>query len=247
MKNCIFSPVCQIAQSNNDNTLYEQEFNIVSNERLSNRKLFAKTNGNFPTCGVVCPMWSLSKYLMDKNDLYGTNVLSMATRSNMQQCQKLFETTFNDDDCCVTCIPKTLSCLDTANLLTYYGICTTWKYSVRYITVYNFNFINYLDCERASWSTSIGEVSPELTFMRNLINSKFEDYTARNILIISGIEYTNFKDTESSLLMKILGIRKSKRLPTIIVCPDPSYNLMGEGFLFNRLVSILEEHKENCL
>lgn len=234
--------MCQFAQSENDNTLFEEEFNITDNDRISYRKLFSKSNGNSFNCGQACPMWNLSETLMRKNRLMGKNIPALANRLIMTQCRKVLEQAVNDPNHAVMCSGNNNNFNELADLITYCGICSLWKNSVRSVPVYNLNFASYLDADRGSWNINPDNISNDLIFQRNMINGKSEDSSNYNVLIISGIDYLNFKDFESSSLLKILGTRSSLQLPTVVVGPEPSL-IIGTGQLFSKLTGVLQEHK----
>ena len=246
MKNCIFSPICHFAQCTNEGNLYEQEFNINNNDRVAVRKLFSKSNGNYYDCGVVCPMWNLSSILLKTNKLEGTNIFSKMTPVLSEECRKLFDKVSIEGSTLCYCIPRKVNLNDAASLLTYYGVCATWRFSVRWTPIYHLNLLSYIDREKGSWGLDVQDINNELLFERNMINSKFEGSNHANYLVVSGLEYINFKEYESNILLKIIGTRTSHNLPTIIVGPELS-SLMGNGPVFNRITGILQDAKESCL
>lgn len=243
MKTCIFSPICQFAQPENDNTLFEEEFNVTENDRINYRKLFSKTNKNSFVCGEACPMWNLSESLLRKNNLLNKNISAFARRSRMAECRKVLEQAVNNPGYALMCIGSNgVNLNELSDLLTYCGICSLWRSAVRRVPIYNLNFSSYLDADRGSWNINPDSIDNDLLFKRNMINGKSDGGVESNILIISGIDYVNFKDYESSLLLKIIGTRNSTQFPTLIVGPEPS-TLLGTGQLFSRLTGVLQEHK----
>lgn len=242
MKTCIFSPICQFAQCENDNRLFEHEFNMSNDDSMYFRKLFSKTNGNIDNCGPACPMWNLTESLMSKNNLIDRNVPSMITPQIIKQCKRIFEEAMEYPSSAIMCVSKQLSSHEFADVFTYYAICMLWRMYVGRTAVYNLNFSNYIDNEKDSWNINGDNIDPELQFKRNIISGKVDGTIKKNMLIISGIDYINFKDFESGQLLKVLGTRRTNQMPTVVVGPEPS-TILGTGQLVNMLTGVLQEHK----
>ena len=62
-----------------------------------------------------------------------------------------------------------------------------------------------------------------------------------NVLVISGIDYVNFKDFQSQKLLQLLQDRERKRKATIIVSPKVE-NIMGGGKMYDLLLSKLRSN-----
>ena len=241
MKTCIFSPICQFAQFEKDNIVFEHEFNFSNDDSLYFRKLFRKSNGNVSECGVSCIMWNLTESLLSKNRLLSRNTLSLATPKLMGQCRKIFDKAMEHPEWALMCVPTHLSYDEFAAIFTYHAICTLWRMYVGRTAVYHLNFSEYLDSERKSWNIN-DDIDSDLIAKRNVIAGKTDGVIKKNMLVISGIDYVNFKDYESSSLLKILGTRRSNQLPTIVVGPEPS-TILGTGQVMNALTGVLQEHK----
>ena len=59
------------------------------------------------------------------------------------------------------------------------------------------------------------------------------------VLIISGLDYIQFKDFHAQTILNIIQDRTSHNLPTYIVSPKIT-TLVGSGIFFGRLKQIME-------
>lgn len=129
---------------------------------------------------------------------------------------------------------KTVITKDTvqdADLITYCGICKNWKGSRLHCTVYNLKYSQYIEMMKKSWSTK--SEPTELEYMRIFSSSA-------KVLIISNIDYVNFRDFECQTLLTLLQSRSGSEFTTIIVCP-PISSLVGDSPFFGRLTEIIKE------
>lgn len=120
-----------------------------------------------------------------------------------------------------------------ADLLTYCGICQTWKGSQLHCVTYNLKFSQYIDAVQKSWNS--GGQTSDAEYMRMWAESA-------KILIISNIDFINFKDFQCQQLLTLLQSRVSSELTTIVVSP-PISNLVGDGPFFARLCDMLKKQK----
>lgn len=118
-----------------------------------------------------------------------------------------------------------------ADLITYCGICKYWKGSRLHCTVYNLRYSQYIEMMKKSWSAKAE--SSELEYMRIFASSA-------KVLIISNIDYVNFRDFECQTLLTLLQSRASSEFTTIIVSP-PVSSLVGDSPFFGRLTEIIKE------
>lgn len=245
MESCIFSNRCQFARYglDNANILQEYEFSLTNNWSIDYRK-FAATATNIPMdCGESCPVWSVTEFLLRKNRLLNTNVPAKMTRATTKICETIVDAALSNSDSFVTCIPKSISCNEAADFLTYYSICTRWRGSAFSTVVYNLNFSSYLAEDKKTWNVKSfdNDSYTELDYIRNIIQCKSEG-SSSNLLIISGLDFINFKDHPCDKLFEIIMYRQANHLPFIVVMPEVS-NIVGEGLMFNKLAGVLKEHK----
>jgi hypothetical protein len=118
-----------------------------------------------------------------------------------------------------------------AELLTYCGICKYWKHSRLSTVVYNLKLSQYLDSIQNSWSGRVN--SDELEYKQIWSNSA-------KLLIISNIDYINFKDFQCRTLLSLLQARDKPDYTTIIVSP-PINSLVGGEQFFIKLQKVLSE------
>ena len=127
---------------------------------------------------------------------------------------------------------RTISSTNTvqdADLLTYCSICKNWKGSRLHCTVYNLKYSKYIEMIKKSWSTK-SETS-DLEYMRIFSSSA-------KVLIISNIDYVNFRDFECQTLLTLLQSRAGSEYTTFIVSP-PVESLVGDSLFFRKLTEII--------
>ena len=93
---------------------------------------------------------------------------------------------------------------------------------------YHLLFSKYIQSVQAGWS---GKKSDETEYMD--IWSK-----SCNVLVVSDVDYVNFKDFQSQALLQLMQDREREGKTTVIFCPRLD-SLSGSGKLFNLLVSKL--------
>lgn len=130
---------------------------------------------------------------------------------------------------------STSSTSTVADAITYCAICENWKGSQLHCTVFNLKFSKYIEQLQKSWSSK-DDSSPAEYLKIWATNAK--------VLIISNIDYVNFKDFQSQTLLSLLNDRTDPDLTTIVVSPQLS-GLVGDGPFFSRLVEVLGRQKVN--
>lgn len=244
MESCIFANRCQFARYGLDNAnfLQEHEFSLVNEGFISYRK-FASVQTNIPmSCGESCPVWAVTEFLLRKNKLLNSNVTSKLTKPIIRICEKVVDEAMMRGDNFVTYVPKTFTCNEFADFLTYYGICVNWRGSAFSTVVYNLNFSAYYAEIQKRWNFkfSADDAFTEFDYITNIIQGKTEGKS--NLLIVSGLDYVKFTDKPCEELFKIINHRQTNHLPLIIVTPNVT-DIVGEGSFFGRLTSVLKEHE----
>ena len=92
-------------------------------------------------------------------------------------------------------------------------------------------FSNHVESIQRSWSAK--NTSDSLEYEQIWSSSA-------KILIISNIDYVQFKDFQSQTLLNLIHNRMNNNLTTIVVSPNLS-SLIGNGVFFNKLVKILDK------
>lgn len=171
-------------------------------------------------CDKACPVLAEVSYLLERNNIsMSSSVFSMDEKlvDNMMQ----FLDVVRENKMIAFKAAKTAV---KSEQVTYTSILQNWEGSQLHCTVYSLKFQKYLDLIQKSWSTS--NESSELQYMRIFISSC-------KVLIISGLDFVNFKDFQSQTLLTILQDREYSEGSTVIVLPKTE--LVGEGTFFNIL------------
>lgn len=177
-------------------------------------------------CDKSCPALVETSYLLDRNGISISNDVFHSSEEDLQAANKLI--TDNQGKLKVYISKNTIT---SATLLTYVGICQNWKGSQLHCTVYNLKFFQYLEAIKKSWNSGSSD---------NLEYTKIWASTSK-LLIISNIDFVNFKNFECQTLLELIQSRLSNpELTTIIVSPQLSA-LVGEGSFFSALMEILKK------
>lgn len=184
------------------------------------------------SCNASCPVLAQTSYLLERNDIKMTNpVFSMSDKELSKYFNILSQAAGRT--ACVT-VPAGEFTNKTADALTYCAICDNWRGSQLHCTVYNLKFAQYLDTLQSSWS--FGSDSSDM------VNQMKVWIANARVLIVSNLDFINFKDFQSQTLLSLLQSRVGMDLTTIVVTPTLS-SLVGEGQFFSRLTSILTKQK----
>ena len=179
-------------------------------------------------CNKSCPILAQTTYLLDRNELT-TN--SPVFKMGKDAIMKYSSVIANSKGLVRTYLAQNTTY--TADCLTYCAICENWKGSQLHCTVYNLKLSKYIEQLQKSWNNN---ADPNLVDYIKIWAS-----TAK-VLVISSIDFVNFKDFQSQVLLSILQERSNPDLTTIIVSPQIS-NLVGDGPFFARLTDILTRQK----
>lgn len=183
----------------------------------------------YQQCDKSCPALAQISYLLDRNSISMANDVFKCKPEVLSKYSTLLS----------KCKGKVCTVVDNntavaADVLAFCGICETWRGSQLHCTTYNLKFSQYLDNLQKSWSPG-GEPSAA-DYMKLWANSA-------KILIISNIDYVNFRDFQCQTLLTLLQQRRSDSdLTTIVVSPQIS-GLVGEGPFFGKLTEVLKKQK----
>lgn len=174
-------------------------------------------------CDESCPIYTEISYLMERNKLDIKNSVlrsnpkdidqSLNIIDNISECTNKFKVVVSNDT------------INTSNLITYCAICKNWKGNRLHCNVYSLKFSNYVESIQKSWS--VKSMPESLEYEQIWINTS-------KILIISSIDFVQFKDFQTQTLLNIIHERMEHNLATIIVSPNLS-GLVGSGQFFNRM------------
>lgn len=182
-------------------------------------------------CNTSCPILAQTSYLLERNNISMNNSVFKMSSEEIQKYTKLLALAEG----------KTASVIvsggsftnQAADALTYCAICEHWKGSQLHCTVYNLKFAQYIEALQKSWS--FNSDSSEVDYMKIWA-------TEAQVLIISNIDFINFKDFQCQTLLSLLQSRIGTNLTTIVVSP-PTSSLVGEGQFFSRLTDMLKKQK----
>ena len=175
-------------------------------------------------CDKSCPTLAETTYLLERNNILMSSDVFSKKQSEIDDCLRILDSA---DGKLRTVISN--STVSTSEMLTYCGICQRWKGSRLHCTVYNLKFSQYIELIRNSWSAK--NEDEQLEYMKIWSSSA-------KLLIISNLDYVNFRDFECQTLLTLIQSRSSSEYTTIIVSPLLS-NLVGSGNFFGRMCNIL--------
>ena len=176
------------------------------------------------TCDKSCPAFTESSFLLEQN---GININSAVFNADPAILSRYMKYVENAEGKVQTVIAKNTNAA--SDLITYCSICKYWRGSRLHTAVYNLRLSQFLEKTQNSWSgrANVGELEYQNIWIEKA-----------KLLIISNIDYVNFKDFQCQTLLNLLQTRDKDGVGTIIVSPAPQ-SLVGGGLFFNRLQEIL--------
>ena len=175
-------------------------------------------------CDNSCPAYVESRYLLDRNDIKLSSPVFSQSKESLTKCQKILNQARSQS--LVTAISQDTS--ELANNLTYCAICQNWKGSQLHCTVYHLKFYKYMELTKKSWSNS--NDNTELEYMNIWAQSA-------KVLVISNLDFINFKTFECQSLLNLLQSRTSEGKMTIVVSPKISSLVGGRDIPFFSLLT----------
>ena len=164
-----------------------------------------------PSCDQSCPTLVETSYLLERNNI---------------DINKLV---YEDDRLITTYISK--DTVKDSEIATYCGICRYWKGSRLHCSVYNVKYSQYLNKLKESWNSK--SESSEFEMMKIWASEC-------KLLVISNLDFINFKDFECQTLLTLIQDRMSKNLRTIVITPQLSA-LVGNSPFFSKLIHLLKK------
>ena len=182
-------------------------------------------------CDKSCPILVETSYLLERNGISMNSSVfkSVSDKSiNMKVLNKFVE----DLDSCTSClgVVKTKNTVKYSELITYLEICRNWRGSRLHCNVYNLKYSKFIEDSKQSWTTKF---EPEnLEYVRIWSNTS-------KVLIISNLDYVNFKDFECQTLLTLLQSRQASHLSTVVIIPES--NLIGDSKFLGKLTDLFRE------
>lgn len=178
-------------------------------------------------CDKACPDYVESTYLLEKNNI---SLKSNVFHSDPKLIQRYFGIVSSaETKKLITVVANNTN--EAAELLTYCGICKHWKHSRLHMVVYNLRFSQYLDNIQKSWNTK--GLSDDNEYVKIWAESA-------KLLVISNIDYINFKEFQCTTLLSLIQNRDANGLSTIIVSPQIK-SLAGDGLFFGKLKNMMTD------
>lgn len=165
-------------------------------------------------CDQACPVRAEIGYWMDRCKISMNNPVLKIDQEQLRKCTELLENNAGKVN-----VYRAKNTVATADLFCYCAICMHGSNTGLTHGVYNLNFSAFLDETKKSWQTKYE--SETLEFMKIWTDSS-------SYLIISHLDYINFGDFESQMLLTIMQSRREADKSTYIITPS-SGNLIGKG------------------
>lgn len=178
-------------------------------------------------CDKSCPIYSETSYLLERNNIQINNPVFNTDYKDIEKASLILKKSEGTMKVVITDEHTNA----VANLLTYCSICENWQGSRLHCNVYNLKFGQHVDAIQKSWNVKAASDSLEY--------EQIWCQTAK-ILIISSIEYVQFKDFQAQTLLNLINNRKNDGLTTIVVSPTID-SLIGGGAFYHRMKLILEQ------
>jgi len=184
-------------------------------------------------CNASCPVLAQTSYLLERNDIKMSSPVFKMPQEDMNRYFDILNKSAGKTTSVI--VPNGEFTNVTADALTYCAICENWRGSQLHCTVYNLKFAQYVDTIKSSWSFDNGVSDDKVSQIKIWVSNA-------RVLIISNLDFVNFKDFQSQTLLSLLQSRVGMDLTTIVVTPTIS-SLVGEGQFFSRLTTILTKQK----
>lgn len=176
------------------------------------------------SCDQSCPALQESSFLLEQNKIGLNSRVFHADPELLAKYNRIVE---DAEGKIQTVLARDTNAV--SELIAYCGVCKYWKGSRLHTTVYSLKFSQYVEDIQNSWSHSSN--LDELEYRKIWISKA-------KLLVISNIDYVNFKDFQCQTLLQLLQSRDKPEMGTIVVSPQVQ-NLVGGGLLFARLQETL--------
>ena len=177
------------------------------------------------SCDQSCPSLVESTFLLEQNGIGFNSGVFHADPALLAKYSKVVE---GSEGKLQTVIAKNTN--SAAELIAYCGICKYWRGSRLHTAVYNLKLSQHLEGIQNSWSNNTSNLD-DIEYQKIWISKA-------KLLIISNIDFVNFKDFQCQTLLSLLQSRDKPDQGTIIVSPQ-TQSLVGSGLFFARLQETL--------
>lgn len=175
-------------------------------------------------CDKSCPVFVETAYLLERNNISMNSKVFNSELGSIKKFQKVLQLAEGSMK-----VVTSENVVSDTEMITYCAICQNWQGSRLHCNVYNLKYSRYIEELKNSWSS---KSEPEaLEYMRIWAN------TAK-VLIISNLDFVNFKDFEAQTLLNLIQSRQNSSQTTIIVLNNIG-SLVGSSFFLKPLKDIL--------
>ena len=182
-------------------------------------------------CNASCPILAQTSYLLERNGLKFNNPVFRMTEDEVNKYSKVLASAQGRTASVIVSSGSFTN--QAADALTYCAICEHWKGSQLHCTVFNLKFAQYIEAIQKSWS--FNSDSSEIDYIKIWAANA-------QVLIISNLDFVNFKDFQCQTLLSLIQSRINTDLTTVVVTP-PISSLVGDGQFFARLTDMLTKQK----
>lgn len=176
-----------------------------------------------PLCDRSCPQWAQMDYLMMRNGLTSNSRPFKMKMDSLQKYVDLYEASV-----CSTVSIESSDPVRCAEVLSYVAVCNSWNGCAMRVRAYHLLFSQYIQELQSSWN---GKKTEDLEY--KTIWSK-----SSNVLVVSDLDYVNFKDFQSQVLLQLMQDREREGKTTLVVTPNIG-SLTGSGKMYNLLLNKL--------
>lgn len=176
-------------------------------------------------CDKSCPILAETSYLLERNHISMDNPVFRSSQKDIDKALSIINKVETSVDRLGVIVSN--DTISISNLLAYCSICMNWQGNRLHCNVYTLKFSNHLDLIQKSWSSK-----------NNIDELEYEQIwcNTSKILIISNIDFVQFKDFQAQTLLNLIHNRQDNGLSTLIVSPKLN-TLVGSGQFFNRMQS----------
>lgn len=176
-------------------------------------------------CDLSCPKNAMSDLMFSKSRIDKMSKVYQVNQLNKRKCADLIASTPAGGIKCIESVnnyDKDTNLV--ADTLVFVGICDNCLQHGSSISVYHLKFSTYIQDLRDSWSNGLSSSLKDIQSI--ILNCK--------LLIISGLDYIQFKDYECQILLNLLDNRTRIDQKTVIVVHSIE-SLSGTGTFFNAM------------
>ena len=180
---------------------------------------------------MSCAKNVMSQLMLKKSDINNYSRCHEISTDTKLVCHNILEKSYGRFSTLET-KKLNLNSSECADLLLYTAVCDMCEGYGSSISAYHLKYSSYIQSIKDSWSQG---VSASLSEIQAFSSSS-------KVLIVSGLDYMNFKDFESQTMLVLLESRAKPNLSTVLTINSID-NLTGSGPFFTPLKDALKGGK----